>query len=337
MLAPGFVDLQVNGWHGTDFASADAEACAAAARELTATGVTALLPTLITAPLDALVDGVSRIVAASGDPAGARIVGMHVEGPFLARDFRGAHDERWLQPPTPEAIDRLADAAGGLQLLVTLAPELPGALDAIRRLTARGAVVSIGHTGATADEARAGADAGARMVTHLFNAQRGLHHRRPGVVGVALTDERLVCGLIADLHHVAPEACRIALAAARGRIALVSDATAAGGMPAGRYELGGQAIEVAEGAPPVRADGTIAGSVLAMDRAVANAVSLGLDLPSAVRAASTVPADVLGRADLGRLAPGALADMTWLSDDLQARATWVGGRVVHGAVGRSVR
>ena len=181
-------------------------------------------------------------------------------------------------------------------------------------------------------------DAGARMVTHLFNAQRGLHHREPGVVGVALTDERLVCGLIADLHHVAPEACRIALAAARGRIALVTDATAAGGMPPGRYELGGQAIEVAargrrRSGPTAR----IAGSALAMDRAVANAVSLGLDLAAAVRAASTLPADVLGRADLGRLAPGALADMTWLSDDLQARATWIGGRLVHGAVGRSVR
>jgi N-acetylglucosamine-6-phosphate deacetylase len=198
---------------------------------------------------------------------------------------------------------------------------------AIDRLTAAGVVVAVGHSDATACEVGRAADHGARMVTHLFNAQRPLHHREPGVVGAALADPRLTSGLIADLHHVSAQACVIAFAAAPGRIALVTDAAAGAGMPPGRYQLGGALVELppAAGAPPVRADGTLAGSSLRMDAAVANMVAAGIALADAVAAATRVPADVIGRPDLGRIAVGAAADLVWLDDDLRTRATWVGG------------
>jgi len=182
----------------------------------------------------------------------------------------------------------------------------------------------------------AAADRGARMVTHLFNAQRPLHHREPGVVGQALTDQRLTSGLIADLHHVSPQVCVMAFAAAPGRICAVTDAAACAGMPPGRYLLGGEPIELpaGDGEPPVRDDGTLAGSALRMDAGVANLVAAGIGLAEAVAAASRVPADLIGRPDLGRIAPGAAADLTWLGDDLRARATWIGGELVYSQAGR---
>jgi N-acetylglucosamine-6-phosphate deacetylase len=170
------------------------------------------------------------------------------------------------------------------------------------------------------------------MVTHLYDAQRGLHHREPGVVGQALTDPRLTSGLITDLHHVSAPACQIAFAAAPGRIAIVTDAAACAGMPPGRYLLGGEPIELPDepGAPPVRADGTLAGSALRMDVAVANMVASGVELTAAVAAATAIPADLIGCPGLGRIAPGAAGDLVWLGPDLRARATWIGGQQVFG-------
>ena len=169
------------------------------------------------------------------------------------------------------------------------------------------------------------------MVTHLFDAQRGLHHREPGVVGQALTDDRLTSGLIVDLSHVSPAACAIAFAAAPGRVCLVTDAAACAGMPPGHYLLGGQPVELpSDGGAPVRPDGTLAGSALRMDQAVANAVAVGLGLAGAVAAATRIPADLIGRPGLGRLAAGAAADLAWLGDDLRTRATWVRGAQVFG-------
>ena len=331
-LAPGFVDLQVNGYLGTELQDARPAEWADVIARLPETGTTAFLPTFITAPLGRLATALAT--AASfwpGLPAGARALGIHLEGPFLARSRRGAHNPDWIADPSPAAIGDLLAAAGGRLRLVTLAPERPGGLAAVTQLSAAGVLVSVGHSDATAAQVAQAADRGARMVTHLFNAQRPLGHREPGVVGQALADPRLTSGLIADLQHVSVQACLIACAAAPGRIALVTDAAACAGMPPGRYLLGGEPIDLPPGGgPPARADGTLAGSALRLDTAIANLVTAGVSLPDAVHAATVVPADLIGCPDLGRIAPGAAADLVWLGPDLRARATWVAGQQVFG-------
>jgi N-acetylglucosamine-6-phosphate deacetylase len=326
VLAPGLVDLQVNGCFGIDFAADDD--WSEAVGRLPETGVTAFLPTLITAPLADLVAGLRRM---PDSLPGARVLGMHIEGPFLVEARRGAHDAALFCDPTPERIDALLEP--GTMALLTLAPERRGAAAAIARLAREGVLVSVGHSDAHAEEVALAAEAGARMVTHLFNAQRGLHHREPGVVGQALADERLSCGLILDGHHVAEAVARVAFAAAPGRIALVTDAMSAAGMPAGIYDLGGEPVIMRDGEPPVRSDGTLAGANLRLDDAVARALSIGVSPQAAIEAATRVPADLLGRRDLGRIEPGACADLVWLDDAFRARATWVGGELVYDELG----
>jgi N-acetylglucosamine-6-phosphate deacetylase len=336
MLLPGLVDLQVNGYFGEEFLTAGADGWARVTTGLPQTGTTALLPTLVTAPpgvLAAALRTASALIPAR--PAGARVLGVHVEGPFISAARKGAHNAAWIAEPTPAAVAELLEAGQGVLRLVTLAPELAGAMAAITTLTEAGVLVSVGHSDATARQVAEAADHGARMVTHLFNAQRPLHHREPGVVGQALTDPRLTSGLITDLRHVSAQACVVAFRAAPGRICAVTDAAACAGMPPGRYKLGDQPIELppGDGVPPVRDDGTIAGSALRMDAAVANMVTIGVGLAEAVAAASRIPADLIGRPDLGRIEPGAAADLAWLGDDLRTRATWIGGELVYAQVG----
>ncbi|MGD0373859.1 MAG: N-acetylglucosamine-6-phosphate deacetylase [Streptosporangiaceae bacterium] len=331
-LLPGLVDLQVNGYFGVELMTAGAAGWTEVAARLPETGTTAFLPTFITAPigqLSAALRATAGVVPAIA--RGARVLGVHVEGPFIAPSRRGAHNEAWISTATPAAVDELLAAGGGLLAMVTLAPELDGALAAIDRLTGAGVIVSVGHSDATARQVAQAASRGARMVTHLFDAQRPLHHREPGVVGQALADPRLTSGLIADLRHVCAAVCKIAFDAAPGRIVIVTDAAACAGMPPGRYQLGGQPIELppGEGAPPVRADGTLAGSGLRMDTGIANMVTAGVGLADAVAAASRIPADLIGRPELGRIAPGAAADLVWLGDDMRTNATWVGGELVY--------
>jgi len=334
VLVPGLVDLQVNGYYGVDFAAADPDGWAQVVRRLPETGTTAFLPTYITAPLPDLVAAVrSAKKFCSGLPPGARVLGLHLEGPFLSPARAGAHRREWIVPPTAGAVSELLDAGEGFVRLATLAPEAEGGLAAVATLAAAGVVVSVGHSDATASVVSAAAGAGATKVTHLFNAQRPMHHREPGVVGQALADRRLTSGLIVDFWHVAAEVCGIAMTAAPGRICLVTDAAACAGMPPGRYLLGGEEVELppGDGVPPVRPDGTLAGSALRMDRALANAVSAGLSLPAAVAAATQIPADLIGRSDLGRIAEGAAADLTWLGDDLRTCGTWIAGEQVFTA------
>jgi len=359
ILVPGFVDLQVNGYFGAELEAVRPDEWRMIAARLPETGTTAFMPTFITAPVAQLASALRRAaplareqaqraghagyagqpgrVESAGQPGyagrvpGARVLGVHLEGPFISPLRAGAHNKDWMTDPAPGAISELLDAGRGVLKIVTLAPELPGALDAITRLAEAGVRVSVGHTDALASQVAAAAAAGARMVTHLFNAQRPLHHREPGVPGQALSDPRLTSGLIADFHHVAPEVCALAFAAAPGRIHLVTDAAACAGMPPGTYLLGGEPIEVpaGDGMPPIRASGTLAGSALRMDVAVANMVRAGAGLPATVAAATRVPADLIGRPELGRITPGALADLAWLGEDLRARATWVAGDLVY--------
>jgi N-acetylglucosamine-6-phosphate deacetylase len=333
-LVPGFVDLQVNGYYGEELQDARRDGWAHVVSRLPETGTTAFIPTFVTAPVGRLGAALRGAAEFRKElPFGARVIGVHLEGPFIAPSRRGAHNAAWMSDPDPAALDELIAAGDGLLRLVTLAPERPGGLAAVARLTAAGVLVSVGHSDATAAQVAQAADAGARMVTHLYNAQRPLGHREPGVVGQALADPRLTSGLIADLHHVSVQACLIALAAAPGRIALVTDAAACAGMPPGRYLLGGEPIELPPGAgvPPVRADGVLAGSALRMDAAIANLAGAGVSLPTAVAAATSIPADLIGCPELGRIAPGAAGDLVWLGPGLQARATWIGGRQAFGA------
>lgn len=333
-LAPGLIDLQVNGYYGVDFVDAEPEGWRRVINRLPETGVTSCLPTFISAPIPVLADALRRTaVMLSSDLRGevaARPLGIHVEGPFLNRRRRGAHHADWLVEPRPELVDQLLEAAPELVRLVTVAPELRYGLDTVRRLAESGILVSVGHSDGTAAELTAAVDAGARMVTHIFNGQRGLHHREPGIAGRALVEPRLTCGLIADMHHIAPDVCRLIFRAATGRICLVTDAVASAGMPPGEYVLGGQPVVVEPGAPPVRSDGTFAGSTLRLDQAIANVVRIGVDVVDAVDAATRVPADLLRRPDLGRIVTGAVADLAWLGDDLRAKATWIDGDLVYG-------
>ncbi|MFS2292038.1 MAG: N-acetylglucosamine-6-phosphate deacetylase [Actinomadura sp.] len=328
-LAPGLVDIQVNGYFGHDMVDADEAGWHTVVSRLPETGVTAFMPTFITAPVETQAEALrlTRDIL-PGLPEGARVLGVHIEGPFLSEKRKGAHNPLHLTDPTPEAVEALLET--GLVKLLTLAPERNGALEAIRTLTEAGVLVSVGHSDATAAQVRAAADAGARKVTHIFNAQSGVHHRDPGVAAQALIDERLSPGLILDLHHVGAEAAALVFRAAPGRVVLVTDAAAAAGMPPGTYDLGGEPVIMPEDGPPLRADGTIAGSGLRLDEAVGNAVGLGVGVAAAVDAASRVPADLVGRPDLGRIAPGAAADLVWLGPDHRARATWVAGRKVFG-------
>jgi N-acetylglucosamine-6-phosphate deacetylase len=334
LLTAGLVDIQINGAVGVDFAEVTDDAMRLVAGWLPSTGVTRFLPTLITAPVPVALAQAKAVLAANGVLApscGALALGVHLEGPFLSSIRHGVHDPSIMVDPSQELIDRiLADLGTDLRML-TLAPERAGAMAAIRALAAAGVLVSVGHTDATAAQTRAAADAGARMITHLFNAQRGLGHREPGVPGAAFTDDRYTLGLIADLAHVAPDVCKLVFQVAGGRVALVTDAVAAAGMPPGRYHLGGADVLLTDDGVPRSPDGTIAGSALTLDRAVRNMVSLGVDPAIALSAATVVPADTIGEPTLGRLTPGAAADLVWWDDNLHPRKVWVAGEVVFDA------
>lgn len=321
--APGFVDLQVNGFAGIDLLAADPDGYSPVGEALAATGVTAYQPTFMSAP-PGLVDDALAVLTARRDDgsAGPRILGAHLEGPFLSPRHAGAHPVASLVDPDPDLVDRWL-ATGEIRQ-VTLAPELDGALGLVAHLVASGVVVACGHTDADAAIAHAAFDAGATTVTHLFNAMRPFHHRDPGIAGVALTRGDVTVQLIADGIHLSPEALLLAWRAAGDRLALATDATAAAGMSDGTFRLGG--IEVRKQDLEVRcSDGTLAGSALTMDAAVRRAVDHGIEPAAALAAASTVPARIARAEPLGRLAPGAPADVVVLDDDLHVRATLVAG------------
>jgi N-acetylglucosamine-6-phosphate deacetylase len=313
------VDLQVNGFGGVDFLDADSEAYVRAGDALLETGVTAYLPTLITAPEERLVAALAEI---PGGGRGPRVLGAHVEGPFLSPRRLGTHPPAARRDPDPALLERLL-AAGPVRLC-TLAPELPGALELVDVLVARGIAVSAGHSDATAEAANAAFDRGVRTVTHLFNAMRPFTHRDPGVAGVALARPDVVVQIILDGAHLAPDTARLVWRAAAGRMALVTDAVAGAGVSGdGSYRLGDVAVEVRDGVVR-RDDGVLAGSVLTMIEAVRNLHALGVPLEDALDAATTVPARVIS-AEAGRIEVGAPADVVVLSEELEIERVLVGG------------
>src|ERR671910_580941 len=290
IAVPGFVDLQVNGYGGVEFAGADAASYHLAGESLLEGGVTAYRPTLITAPEATLVAALRAVPP--GEQDGPRILGIHLEGPFLAPNRLGVHPAAAGRAHDRELLEGLV--AAGPVAHVTLAPELPGALDLVDLLHQRGVVVSCGHTDATAAEADAAFERGVRTVTHLFNAMRPLGHRDPGIAGAALVRDDVLVQVILDGHHLAEETARVIWRAAAGRIALVSDAIAAAGVGDGSYRLGNVEVEVRDGVAR-RGDGVLAGSSLTLIGAVRRLHALGVPLADAVGAATTVPASVVRR------------------------------------------
>jgi N-acetylglucosamine-6-phosphate deacetylase len=332
-LTPGFVDVHVHGGGGHD-AMAGPEALDGMARHLLRHGVTAFLPTAVTAPLASLATFAERVRAWLPDAPsdGAEPLGFNLEGPFLATARRGAHDPAHLRVPAtvprPD-VERLVD---GLRV-ITIAPELAGATELIRWLRDRGVVTSIGHSAATFAEAQAGYAAGATSTTHLFNAMTGVDHRAPGLAVAALLDDAAWVELIADGIHVDRALWPLITRLKRpDRLLLVSDAMALTGMGDGRGQIGGLEVEVVGERVTLLGTATLAGSVLTLDRAIQNLVESGVPLPAAVAAASRNPLALLGITDRGRIAAGQLADLVELDPELRVRrvmrsGNWVAGQV----------
>ena len=320
IAVPGFVDLQVNGFGGVDVLGADADGYRQAGEALLETGVTAFLPTFITAPEPQLLAALRGVPAASDGP---RILGAHLEGPFISALRLGIHPADARRNPDVGLLERLL-AAGPVRL-VTLAPELPGAPKVIETLLRREIAVSAGHSDASAEQANAAFDLGVRSVTHLFNAMRPFHHRDPGIAGAAVARPDVVVQLITDWVHVAPVTAAMVWQAAQGRIALVTDAVSGAGLDDGSYRLGDLDIEIREGVAR-GVTGALAGSSLTMIDAVRNLHSLGVPLEGAIGAATEVPARVLRMPALGRIGIGLPADVVVLTDDLEVERVLVEGR-----------
>jgi N-acetylglucosamine-6-phosphate deacetylase len=326
LLCPGFIDLQINGAFGADIGT-DPETIRTLVAHLPATGVTSFLPTLISSPPERYEEFFAALEEGAAE-AGARVLGAHLEGPFLAPERKGAHDPANLRPVDLGFLRELLRL--GKVRLMTLAPELKNSLEAIELLLEEGAVVSVGHTEATYEEITRAADAGLRLGTHLYNAMRPLAHREPGTVGALLTQDRIRTGIIADGVHVHEAAIRLAYRAKGFEgLVLVTDAMEAAGMHPGDYELGGRKVRLEDGAVRLP-DGTLAGSALTMDEAVRNAVRfLGVSLAQAVRMASETPAAALTLDGKGRIAAGCDADFVLLDEEGTVLQTIVSGRTVY--------
>jgi N-acetylglucosamine-6-phosphate deacetylase len=325
VLAPGLIDIHNHGGAGVSY-SDDGHAIRAARRFHRRHGITRQLLSLVTASPDVLI---SQIQAAATetyrDPT---ILGIHLEGPFLARQYCGAHDPALLRDPDPELVEQLLVAAGGTLRQVTVAPERTQFAQSARILRDAGVVVAVGHTAATFEQAEAAIEVGARLLTHAFNGMPGPHHRAPGPVLAFVEDSRSWLEVINDGIHVRPELIRMLFRLAPGRVALVSDAMAAAGGGDGRYRLGGLDVEVAAGVARLTDGHSIAGSTITLDVAVARAVQeVGLTPLAAIEAATSAPAQVLGLADrFGRLEPGYVADAVLFDVDWQVRDVWIDGR-----------
>jgi N-acetylglucosamine-6-phosphate deacetylase len=329
-VVPGYVDVHAHGGGGASFDSGCPEDAATVARTHLSHGTTTMVASLVTAAPTSLARSFRDLRDLVND---GTLAGVHLEGPWLSPQHRGAHDPALLTAPTAREVETLVEAAGGHLRMVTLAPELPGGLEAVRRLSGHGVVVAIGHTDATYDEARAALDAGATAGTHLFNAMRGLHHREPGPVAALLEHPDAFVELIADGVHLHPAVLRLAATRKPRQAVLVTDAMAATGVGDGDYRLGGMDVQVRDGVARLAGGpdgvGSIAGSTLTMAAAVRFAVTCaGLPIEDVVLAATTTPAAMLGLDRVGSLEPGAWADLVVLDDDLQVervmrRGAWV--------------
>lgn len=332
LVLPGFIDLHIHGGKGYDVMDGTVEALQGLARHLAAHGITGFLATTVTATqADTIAAAHTVRQARAGGSAGAAILGMHLEGPYINAGRRGAQNECCIRPPSQAELDAVIEASGACVRLVTMAPELPGAPELVAYLRRLGIICSMGHTDATFEQALAGLDAGFSHITHVYNAMRPFQHREPGIVGVALTDRRAVAELIADGLHVHPGAARL-LISARGPegVVLVSDAMRGAGLPYGCYRMAGENVTTSEQGART-AEGRLAGSLLTLDVALRNVVGwTGLPLQQALVMSSLNQARELGLAERkGSIEPGKDADLVIISPAMQVQATIVGGRMVY--------
>jgi N-acetylglucosamine-6-phosphate deacetylase len=331
-VVPGYVDTHVHGGGGASYATDDPAEARRARQFHREHGTTSTLASLVTTDLDTLAAQIAtlRPLVEEGE-----LAGVHLEGPFLSERRKGAHDPALLRDPEPELITSLIETAGGAVAMITIAPELTGGLASIEATVAAGAVAAIGHTDADDATVAAGLEAGATVVTHLFNAMPPIHHREPGPIPRLLSDDRCLVELIADGFHLHPRVIAMAVSAAGpDRVALVTDAMAAAGMPDGDFDLGTLRVAVRDArARLVEPDGTpgsIAGSTLTMDAAFALMVDLGFSIPEVATMASTTPARWHGLDRVGELAPGFRADLCVVEDQgrllrVMQAGTWLGG------------
>jgi N-acetylglucosamine-6-phosphate deacetylase len=331
MAIPGFIDIHVHGAGGRDVMEGSGEALQTMSRKLAEFGTTSFLATTVTAATDdtcRAAEGVARYVAKQheADPVGAEVLGIHFEGPFLSKERRGVHPPELLQLPSAPVLERLLKASAGNARILTIAPELFGAAPCIDAAKKAGLVVSMGHTDATYEQARAAIARGTRHATHVYNAMRPFTHRDPGVIGAVLTSPEVSAELIADGIHVDEVAMKILLQAkGPGRVILISDGISATGMPDGKYMLGGMEVTVTQGVCR-NAEGKLAGSTLTLDRALRNIVALGVPFAEAVRMLTLNPAKLLGiEFKKGALRTGADADIVLLDETLHVRQVWTRG------------
>ena len=325
-LTPGFVDIHSHGGGGATVVGADADAVATFAAAHRRHGTTTIVASLVSGSHESLAADVAALAELTESGV---IAGTHLEGPWIAMEYKGAHDPGTLRPPAPDEVDSLISIGRGTIRMVTLAPELEHGVDAVRRFVDAGAIAAIGHTDATYDQVRAAIDAGATCATHLFNAMRPVNHREPGPIVALTEDERVFNELILDGVHVHPASAAFARRAAQGRVVLVTDAMTAAAGEDGDYMLGDLAVQVIDGVARLVDGGAIAGSTLTMDAAVRFAITrAGFGPVEAVTAATSTPARMLGLADRGRIAVGARADLCHLDDDYGLTGVWSAGVAV---------
>jgi len=331
-IVPGYIDIHVHGGGGSDVMDGDYEAINQIAIAHSHFGTTSFLPTTMTMSKDKIIRSLRSICeAVKKGTAGAEILGIHMEGPYINPEKKGAQKEEDIKKISIKEFLEFNQASGNLICLVTIAPEMLGAIGLIKYLYKQGIIASVGHTNATYVQTQAGIQAGLSHVTHAFNAMRELHHREPGVVGAALTSPELTVEVIADGIHIHPIVLKILTKIKEGeKIVLITDAMRAAGLKDGTYDLGGQEVIVAKGQARLK-DGTLASSVLTMDKAVKNMVNkVGIQLPKAIQMASFNPARSIGIDDKkGSLEPGKDADIVILNKNLETELTIVAGKIVY--------
>lgn len=329
-VAPGFIDVHVHGGDGHDTMDATPQAIHSMARFFARHGVTSYFPTTMSAPAEAIARAIANVAACPQPEDGAQHLGVHVEGPYLSKDYPGAQNPDVLRLPDPQEYTGWFES--GVVRLITAAPEIEGALELIDAGVRQGIEFAIGHSGASYEEVITAADRGARQATHTFNGMLGLHHRRPGTLGGVLTDDRIYAQMIADGIHLHPAIVRLLVRAKDpSRVILITDAMRAAGLPDGDYDLGDQPVTVQDGIARI-SNGSLAGSTATMDRVVRNTMQFaGLTLPQTVKMATIVPASAMKLSHKGIIIAGGDADIVLLDDDVQVQATIVCGRVVYRA------